>query len=113
MLHCQENENTKTTNITKNSGNQDIIDNRRGLNMLKTRTTDKEEACGDKTEQKRGKPSVMMDSIGFWNTKELNIPCKQEDMNLYLHNNKNRLVMLLDTKVKKHKAQHTLINLCL
>ncbi|WMV45527.1 hypothetical protein MTR67_038912 [Solanum verrucosum] len=53
----------------------------------------------------------LMDSIGFWNTRGLNRAEKQKEMNLFLHNSKTALFGLLETKVKRAKAQGVAFNL--
>lgn len=53
-----------------------------------------------------------MDNIDFWNTRSLNRPIKQEEMNLFLHNNRIGLFGLLKTKVKRGKSQGASLNLC-
>lgn len=53
-----------------------------------------------------------MDSIGFWNTRGMNKTVKQEEMSIFLHNSKTSLFGLLETKVKRPKAQRASLNLC-
>ncbi|XP_059306454.1 uncharacterized protein LOC132057880 [Lycium ferocissimum] len=59
-----------------------------------------------------GKYPYLMDSIGLWNTRGLNRPEKQKEMNLFLHNSKTGLFGLLETKVKRAKAHDATLNLC-
>jgi len=45
-----------------------------------------------------------MDSIVYWNIRGLNWPNKQEDVKIFLFNNKVGLVGLIETKVKEHNT---------
>jgi len=47
----------------------------------------------------------LMSQIASWNVKGLNWPNKQEDLKLFLQLNNIGLVGLLETKIKRHKAE--------
>ncbi|XP_075096511.1 uncharacterized protein LOC142174589 [Nicotiana tabacum] len=53
-----------------------------------------------------------MDIIGFWNTRGLNKPHKQKEINLFMNNQRVGLFGLLETKIKRAKAQQAALNLC-
>ncbi|XP_070046258.1 uncharacterized protein [Nicotiana tomentosiformis] len=53
-----------------------------------------------------------MDRIGFWNARGLNKPHKQKEMNLFMNNQRVGLFGLLETKIKRAKAQQAAFNLC-
>ncbi|XP_075106714.1 uncharacterized protein LOC142179615 [Nicotiana tabacum] len=53
-----------------------------------------------------------MDKIGFWNIRGLNNSEKQKKVNLFMHNSQAGLFGLLETKVKRDKAERAALNLC-
>ncbi|XP_019225845.1 PREDICTED: uncharacterized protein LOC109207390 [Nicotiana attenuata] len=53
-----------------------------------------------------------MDSIGFWNTRGLNRTTKQKEVNLFLQRQQVGLFGLLETKIKRAKANKAALNLC-
>ncbi|KAJ8419728.1 LOW QUALITY PROTEIN: hypothetical protein Cgig2_019166 [Carnegiea gigantea] len=48
---------------------------------------------------------IHVDSIANWNIRGLNWPNKQEDVKIFLHENKIGLVGLLETKIKEHNVR--------
>lgn len=59
-----------------------------------------------------GTTPSQIDRIGFWNARGLNKPHKQKEMNLLMNNQKVGLFSLLETKIKRGKAQQASLNLC-
>lgn len=58
-----------------------------------------------------GETPHPMDRICFWNTNGLNKPHKQNEMNLFMNNQRVGLFVLLETKIKRAKAQQATLNL--
>ncbi|XP_019260386.1 PREDICTED: uncharacterized protein LOC109238392 [Nicotiana attenuata] len=59
-----------------------------------------------------GATPYLMDNIGCWNVRGLNRTAKQKEVNLFLHNVKAGLFEILETKIKRTKAQQASLNLC-
>lgn len=54
----------------------------------------------------------LMDSLGCWNTRGLNRTNKQREVQLFLHKSKVSLFDLLETKIKRDKANKVALILC-
>ncbi|XP_019266559.1 PREDICTED: uncharacterized protein LOC109243992 [Nicotiana attenuata] len=59
-----------------------------------------------------GETPILMDNIGFWNTRGLNNPAKQREIQIFMHNARVGVFGLLETKVKRAKAQQVSLHLC-
>lgn len=59
-----------------------------------------------------GETLPLIDKIGLWNNRDLNKTSKQNEMQVFMHNSKVSLFRLLETNIKRAKAQIAILNLC-
>lgn len=58
---------------------------------------------------REGETPLLMDNIGFWNTRGLNKLAKQREVNPFMHYTRVDLFGLLETKIERGKAQTTFL----